>query len=239
MLCAQFHVDTRSDDPGPRCGHTLTCVPAESGGQRLIIFGGATALEGDGPSGSTSGIRLAGATSDVHSFDVRSGVWTKLDPTGEGPSPRAAHSAAAVGNMVVVQGGIGPAGLASEDLHVLDLQGTPRWHRVSVKGPGPGQRYAHVISFVAQRFLVVHGGNDGARPLGDSWCLDTTSKPYEWIKMNPAGDIPPARMYAAAAPRADGLLLLCGGRGADSAPLSDAFAASAICTYVRAGHSAH
>ena len=223
MLCAQFHVDTRSDDPGPRCGHTLTCVPAESGGQRLIIFGGATALEGDGPSGSTSGIRLAGATSDVHSFDVRSGVWTKLDPTGEGPSPRAAHSAAAVGNMVVVQGGIGPAGLASEDLHVLDLQGTPRWHRVSVKGPGPGQRYAHVISFVAQRFLVVHGGNDGARPLGDSWCLDTTSKPYEWIKMNPAGDIPPARMYAAAAPRADGLLLLCGGRGADSAPLSDAF----------------
>jgi len=197
MLCAQFHVDTRSDDPGPRCGHTLTCVPAESGGQRLIIFGGATALEGDGPSGSTSGIRLAGATSDVHSFDVRSGVWTKLDPTGEGPSPRAAHSAAAVGNMVVVQGGIGPAGLASEDLHVLDLQGTPRWHRVSVKGPGPGQMYAHVISFVAQRFLVVHGGNDGARPLGDSWCLDTTSKPYEWIKMNPAGDIPPARMYAA------------------------------------------
>ena len=102
MLCAQFHVDTRSDDPGPRCGHTLTCVPADGGGQRLIIFGGATALEGDGPSGSTSGIRLAGATSDVHSFDVRSGVWTKLDPTGEGPSPRAAHSAAAVGNMVVV-----------------------------------------------------------------------------------------------------------------------------------------
>ena len=37
------------------------------------------------------------------------------------------------------------------------------------------------------------------------------------------GDIPPPRMYAAAAPRADGLLLLCGGRGADSTPLSDAF----------------
>jgi protein phosphatase len=48
---------------------------------------------------------LAGATSDVHSFDVRSGVWAKLEATGEGPSPRAAHSAAAVGNMVVVQGG--------------------------------------------------------------------------------------------------------------------------------------
>jgi len=159
----------------------------------------------------------------VHSFDVRSGVWSKLEASGEGPSPRAAHSAAAVGNMVVVQGGIGPAGLASEDLHVLDLQGAPRWHRVVVRGPGPGQRYAHVVSFVAQRFLVVHGGNDGQRPLGDAWCLDTTNKSYEWVKMNPSGDIPPPRMYAAAAPRADGLLLLCGGRGADSAPLSDAF----------------
>jgi hypothetical protein len=58
---------------------------------------------------------------------------------------------------------------------------------VVVRGAGPGQRYAHVISFVAQRFLVVHGGNDGNKPLGDSWCLDTTSKPYEWMKMNPTG----------------------------------------------------
>ena len=59
MRCAEFHVDARSDDPGPRCGHTLTCVPAEGGGQRLIVFGGATALEGDGPNGSTSGIRAS------------------------------------------------------------------------------------------------------------------------------------------------------------------------------------
>jgi len=59
MLCAQFHHDVArsDDDPGPRCGHTLTCVPADGGGQRLIVFGGATALEGDGPNGSTSGIR--------------------------------------------------------------------------------------------------------------------------------------------------------------------------------------
>jgi hypothetical protein len=59
LRCAEFHIDPRSDDPGPRCGHTLTCVPAEGGGQRLIVFGGATALEGDGPNGSSSGIRTS------------------------------------------------------------------------------------------------------------------------------------------------------------------------------------
>ena len=50
-----------------------------------------------------AGIRLAGATSDVHIMDVRSGKWEKMAPQGEPPSPRAAHAAAAVGSMVVVQ----------------------------------------------------------------------------------------------------------------------------------------
>ena len=36
-------------------------------------------------------------------MDVRSGKWEKVTPLGEPPSPRAAHAAAAVGNMVVVQ----------------------------------------------------------------------------------------------------------------------------------------
>lgn len=33
--------------------------------------------------------------------------------------------------FVMTQGGIGPAGLSAEDLHVLDLtQQRPRWHRL-------------------------------------------------------------------------------------------------------------
>ena len=212
-----------------------------------------------------AGIRLAGATSDVHILDVRSGRWQKATPLGEHPSPRAAHAAAAVGSMVVVQGGIGPAGLASEDLHVLDFTepDRPRWHRVMVSGPGPSARYAHTLSLVANRFLVAAGGNDGRQTLADAWALDTSDKPYQWRRIdgtpsaaataaaaaaaaavkaeekNPSSsaaavaattaaatatpDYPAPRMYASAAARSDGLLLLCGGRGADGAPLDDAF----------------
>ena len=203
------------------------------------------------------GIRLAGATSDVHILDVRSGRWQNATPLGEHPSPRAAHAAAAVGSMVVVQGGIGPAGLASEDLHVLDFTepDRPRWHRVIVSGPGPSARYAHTLSLVANRFLVAAGGNDGRQTLADAWALDTSDKPYQWRRIdgtpsaaaaaaavkaeekNQAGgaassssasatatpDYPAPRMYASAAARSDGLLLLCGGRGTDGAPLDDAF----------------
>ena len=53
-----------------------------------------------------AGIRLAGATSDVHIMDVRTGKWERANVQGEPPSPRAAHAAAAVGSMVVVQVGL-------------------------------------------------------------------------------------------------------------------------------------
>jgi len=44
-------------------------------------------------------------------------------------------------------------------------------------------------------------------------------KPYKWQSVQATGEGPCARMYAAAAARADGLLLLCGGRDANNSPL--------------------
>lgn len=59
-------LEKKEDGPGPRCGHTLTAVPAvgEEGtpcyiGPRLILFGGATALEGN--SGGTGTPTSAGS----------------------------------------------------------------------------------------------------------------------------------------------------------------------------------
>lgn len=180
------------------------------------------------PGPSSAGIRLAGATNDVHVMDVKSGKWQKVVPAGDKPSPRAAHAAAAVGNMVVIQGGIGPHGLASEDLHVLDFTDTerPRWHRVMVAGAGPSARYAHTLALVANRFLVAIGGNDGKQTLNDAWALDTSEKPYQWRKIPDTVEDPPPtlrRMYATAAARQDGLLLLCGGRDGAGVPLADAY----------------
>nr|KYP71516.1 Serine/threonine-protein phosphatase BSL1 [Cajanus cajan] len=215
--------DTDEDAPGPRCGHTLTAVAAtKTHGPRLILFGGATAIEGG--SSSAPGIRLAGVTNSVHSYDVQTKKWTSLKPAGEPPSPRAAHAAAAVGTMVVFQGGIGPAGHSTDDLYVLDLTNDKyKWHRVVVQGQGPGPRYGHVMDLVAQRYLVTVSGNDGKRVVSDAWALDTAQKPYVWQKLNPEGDRPSARMYATASARSDGMFLLCGGRDSSGAPLADAY----------------
>ncbi|XP_073302746.1 serine/threonine-protein phosphatase BSL1-like isoform X2 [Primulina huaijiensis] len=147
-----------------------------------------------------------------------------LRPAGEPPSPRAAHAAAAVGTMVVFQGGIGPAGHSTDDLYVLDMANDKfKWHRVVVQGQGPGPRYGHAMDLVAQRYLVTVSGNDGKRVLSDAWALDTAQKPYAWQKLNPEGDKPSARMYATASARSDGMLLLCGGRDSSGMPLADAY----------------
>ncbi|KAG0470169.1 hypothetical protein HPP92_016869 [Vanilla planifolia] len=196
-------------------------MATKSHGPRLILFGGATAIEGGGP---LPGIRLAGVTNSVHMFDVLTKKWTRIQPAGEAPSPRAAHAAATVGTMVAFQGGIGPAGHSTDDLYVPDLSNDKyKWHRVVVQGAGPGPRYGHAMDLVAQRYLVTVSGNDGKRVLSDAWSLDTAQKPYRWQKLNPEGDRPSARMYATASARSDGMLLLCGGRDSSGAPQSDAY----------------
>ncbi|XAR58494.1 Phosphoprotein phosphatase [Bertholletia excelsa] len=220
----ETHWDTDEDAPGPRCSHTLTAVAAtKSQGPRLILFGGATAIEGGAPSGSP-GIRLAGVTNAVHSYDIITKKWIRIRPAGDPPSPRAAHAAAAVGTMVVFQGGIGPPGHSTDDLYVLDLTNDKyKWHRVVVQGEGPGPRYGHVMDLVAQRYLVTVSGHDGKRALSDAWILDTAQKPYVWQRLNPGGDRPCARMYATGCIRSDGMFLLCGGRDSSGLPLSDAY----------------
>ncbi|XP_041990503.1 serine/threonine-protein phosphatase BSL1-like isoform X1 [Salvia splendens] len=212
--------DTDENAPGPRCSHTLTAVAAtKTHGPRLILFGGATAIDS-----GNGGIRLDGVTNSVHSYCVLTRKWTRLRPAGEPPSPRAAHAAAAVGTMVVFQGGIGPAGHSTDDLYVLDLTNDKfKWHRVVVQGQGPGPRYGHVMDLVAQRYLVTVSGNDGKRVLSDAWAFDTAQKPYVWQRLDPEGDKPSARMYATASTRRDGMFLLCGGRDASGTPLADAY----------------
>ncbi|XP_020254748.1 LOW QUALITY PROTEIN: serine/threonine-protein phosphatase BSL1 homolog [Asparagus officinalis] len=213
--------DSDDDWRGPRWRTTRVTVvaPPRTTATRLILFGGATAIEG-GP----SGIRLDGVTNSVHSYDVETKKWTRIRPAGEPPSLRAAHAAAAVGTMVVFQGGIGPAGHSTDDLYVLDLTNDKyKWHRLVVQGDGPGPRYGHAMDLVAQRYLVSVSGNDGKRVLSDAWALDTAQKPYRWQKLNPVGDKPSARMYATASARSDGMLLLCGGRDISGTPLADAY----------------
>ena len=58
-------IEKRDDGPGPRCGHPLMAMSAvsEEGtlgyiGPRLILFGGATALEGNSAAAALPGVGI-------------------------------------------------------------------------------------------------------------------------------------------------------------------------------------
>ncbi len=85
------------------------------------------------------------------------------------------------------------AWLPSQRLELHVVIGFPMMCRVMVQGPGPSARYAHILALVANRYLVAMGGNDGKQTLGDAWALDTSDKPYQWRKIQDAGEMPSAR----------------------------------------------
>ena len=249
------------DLPGPRCAHTFSMVSSTHG----VLIGGATRLErggrrgsgggkrGESPSGGgaagtsgSSGPRLDGFSADVYQLDLLGMRWRKLTPVGDVPSARAAHVVVCAGHMAVLHGGVGPQGLAGDNLFLLDLRDVdrPRWHSVLInKEPGsgspgggrgragagtPGPRYGHCMVLVGKRILLL-GGNDGQRVLSDVWALDAKSTgPHQWENVTPKTDRkgagPAPRMYHAACVRDDGLVIMCGGRGERGNALTDAWA---------------
>lgn len=96
------------DIPQARFGHTITQVNPNT----VILFGGAT-----GDTGKYS------ITGDVFACDLLTKRWKRLNPSGIGPTNRAAHCAAAIDNtnrLIIFGGAVGGGGLADDNLFVLD-----------------------------------------------------------------------------------------------------------------------
>ncbi|GMN42390.1 hypothetical protein TIFTF001_011606 [Ficus carica] len=119
-------------------------LPASGGGSPASVAGGEKIADDGEEFGSAPDLfGSCNGRISLTAEDLR-----RVGPAGEPPSPRAAHAVAAVGTMVVFQGGIGPAGILRMIFTVV------------VQGQGPGHRYGRVMDFVAQRYIVTVSGND-------------------------------------------------------------------------------
>ena len=102
-------VKTEGTPPSPRFQHTLSYVRDM---RLLVVIGG----RNDTQSGS-------GYTcfNDVHLLNLVTLLWTPVIVRGEVPKVRCAHAAAAVGNQVVVFGGVEGGRYCSSDTYILEL----------------------------------------------------------------------------------------------------------------------
>lgn len=208
--------EVRGDIPQARFGHTITLITKS----KAILFGGAT-----GDTGKYS------ITGDTYCLDLATRVWTKLDPTGSAPSPRAAHASSMVENMqlVVYGGATGGGSLASDDLYLLDLrngESAASWMIVPVIGTTPGRRYGHTLLF-SKPHLLAFAGNTGSETVNDVWCLNVERSPFSWSRIEVQGEQPPTRVYHSAAlcttGSASGMMVIFGGRTGDQSALNDSW----------------
>lgn len=110
---------------------------------------------------------------------------------------------------------------------MLDLrQGAAQWFIVPVVGPTPGRRYGHAIAFCSP-YLTVFGGNTGADPVNDIWCLNVEKAPFSWAKITCDSVLPCPRVYHSCgqctAGSAAGMIIVFGGRNAEQVSLNDSW----------------
>lgn len=228
---AVVRVDAAGGDapPAPRDGHTATPLPWRT--NSCLVFGG----HGD-----------AEAYFDgFHELNLETRRWARLQVAGPGrpsPSPRHSHTAAAVGDFVLVYGGVGGLhhGGYLGDLSVLHVGVEGRVAALAVaRAPGgdggaaappPRGRHAAATALVrsgdsgALLHMYVYGGHDGRGKLDDLWRAEVAVGPadgcaaavrWERLALPPAGQ-PPAMHRHALCLHAGRLLLFGGAWGGDS-----------------------
>ncbi len=155
---------------GARIGHGLVY---DSGGKRLIAFGGLASIAGSPDTGLAIGRAV--------SLDLSKGlaapglVWQELEASGTPAAARAYMGAVLdpIRQHWWLQGGTDRSRLPLRDLSVLDLSTKrARWYRSPLGDQGPlrwGQ--AAVWDYLGLR-LVIHGGSSYLRASGSAFALE-------------------------------------------------------------------
>jgi hypothetical protein len=117
-----------------------------------------------------------------------------LAPTGEAPSVRWDHAAAAdpTRDRIVIFGGQGEVETL-DDVWEFTMAGSGSWTRIITTGTSPSPRASHTaIHDIAGDRLVVFGGYDGVGFLSDVWALSLSGSP-SWTQIIASGPVPIAR----------------------------------------------
>jgi N-acetylneuraminic acid mutarotase len=134
-------------------------------------------------------------------------MWHTIQPVGEVPSPRAAHSATVVGEQIYFFGGNDGIRLFN-DLHVFDSL-NKAWKRLETSGEIPSPRAGHTATLVGERSIFVYGGGTIAGPTNDLFILDIVS--LVWVRPFCKGTAPRPRISHSAAVLMQDQLIIFGG----------------------------
>lgn len=182
--------------------HTWTLDPV---GGIAYLFGGRAA---DGA-----------AFGDLWAFDLGTGAWEALSPSGPAPEARFGHNAAWVDGIGLVIFG-GQAGTAFfADLWAYDPQAAS-WRQLPASGAVPVARYGSCAALGPDgRLWISHGFTAESRRFADTRAYDFATG--AWTDETPSGDVPVARCLHGCWWTDDGRLALFAGQTTGATALDD------------------
>lgn len=156
---------------------------------------------------------------DLHRFDTKTDRWTRVQPQGAVPPPRAfAASAAHPGSnrIFVFGGGFNTDPFYSDfsvydDLWAYSVRGNS-WSQIQPVNAGPSGRSRPAVWMVGNRLYVFGGINGFFSTLNDLWVYNVESQ--RWTELIPdgaAGSPPPRHEAAYGTGAQGGRLILYGG----------------------------
>ncbi len=161
---------------------------------RLIVFGGFPVYLGD-----------------LWAFDLDTGTWEEITPSGTGPTPRYGPTMiydAANDRLVIFGGFDGTA--QRNDVYSVNLSGSPVWTLLATSGAPPAARSFHVAAYDAPRQrMVMFSGYNGSW-LNDTWELSLGAAPA-WTQLTGSTPPPPRNLAAVAIDTARERMMVFGG----------------------------
>ena len=153
---------TRGELPGAKpdalIGHSVQWVDPY-----LVVFAG-----GDGRKPSN----------ELHTLELATGVWRKIETKGAPPAPRVGHSSTQLGASMFIIGGFS-RGKYFHDVHVLNVESL-QWSQQSVSGTPPHGRVSHTAT-LHNGAIHLFGGSAGGTCFND------------YLTLTPGATAPPTK----------------------------------------------
>lgn len=180
-----------SNMPATRYCHSATVFEG-----RMYVFGGKCG-------GRNSNKRL----DDLWVYSFEAGLWSHVDSSGNGPSPRSAHAAFTYGRTMTIFGGRSDQGECCEDLYSFHYD-TNVWRKIETTESLFG-RARHSFAVHNSR-VIVFGGWNGKKKLNDLFYYNMDSGTFEVIA--DTDDSGPSRRECHVAVMCNNTMVVFGGR---------------------------
>jgi N-acetylneuraminic acid mutarotase len=134
---------------------------------------------------------------DLWSYDMGTGLWESLSPSGTKPAARYLHSSVTINNQIYVFGGESYSGQSFYDLWVYDPT-TNAWTQLSPSGGPPGARYDHSAAVIAGKMYVFGGRSSRYTAINDCGSMiprprpGPSSRPREDRQARDTAIVPPS-----------------------------------------------